>query len=52
MPPGDILWVQVMANGGWDQAMFSDPKYGALPGGFTGQREDDRRIRPQSGDRA
>jgi hypothetical protein len=27
-PPGDTLWVQIMANGGWDQAMFTDPKQG------------------------
>lgn len=24
----EILWVQVMANGGWDQLLFTDPKQG------------------------
>lgn len=24
----EMLWVQVMATGGWDQAMFTDPKQG------------------------
>src|SRR5688572_7338939 len=24
----DVLWVQVMATGGWDQLLFTDPKRG------------------------
>jgi hypothetical protein len=35
----EILWVQVMANGGWDQLLFTDPKRGLRDYGTSTVRQ-------------